>query len=794
MSTVQDLFSPPAEPAANQSAQAPPTTEQEPPSQPGPRTYGEDNVELPEELQDALLRLAQEAQRQDLYQRRIEVMRDRRNRFYERGIQHIYEDIRTGMFVQGTPGALVPDPNGDGMLQCGQFLNDYDIFGRSLQIIIAKLTENPVGVDFQPDSADSSADLQASEAAEAYRLVYDRRNDSKDLLTAIVRMMGLSGRVITWTRTEEDVQKWGRDETGAPRRVQCTNVYGTLESKVPVMAKTMSDWPYCIISEDPHLYMAKMEHPAFADEIESQGDAGVGDTQFERMARIGALQGNSASFQITDTYNFYVEKKYCWFRPAMFVDKELDSTYIDEQHLDQEDEDGKPIPWTLRDALNEAFPDGCCATFIGNQYVCSRNISMDDELAVDFPYAGDGMSRRAIMDPAVPIQDDFNDDMNNYHEVKVVGWPSTWVNQDVADLATINDQLAAPYAFRALKVQMPRDSEMEHQFYREPDPQIPASFMQHTEYMATQLLQFILAIPSAVQGAGMPDQKTASGYTAALSQALGQLGVIWGAVQRLVSVVYRQAALCAAKEPSEQRPIVIPGPKGQSVTVDLASLGKGRFLCHPDIDSGYPESTVQKRGTLAQIMELATANPLLAQAIFQSPDNWDFFARTMGIPEITLPEAKSRRKQVAEIEILLQQSPAAPSPEELEAAQQQHAEQTIMAHAAGGPPPQPFDPASLQHSSVPVEPLDFHDWEFEECREFLSDWPKVQQQINAGNQAGVQNVRLHAMEHQKFMAQEAAAAAQAQAAAQPQPKPAPAKGKETPAKPAEPNNPQPTLQ
>ena len=752
-----------------------------PPQRAEPRTYGDENIDLPEELQHALLVLTQEAQRQDLYARRIEVMRDRRNRFYERGIQHIYEDVRTGMFVQGTSGALVPDPGGDGMIQCGQFLNDYNIFGRCLQIIIAKLTENPVGVDFQPDSADNSADLQASEAAEAYRLLYDRRNDSKDLLTAIVRMMGLSGRTVTWTRTEADEQKWGTDEQGQPRRVQLTTVYGTLESKLPVMAKGLADCPYLILTEDPHLFMAKMEHPEFADQIEAQGDSGVADTQFERLARIGALQGASASSQITDAYDHYVERKYPWFRPAMFMTKSLDSPYTDEEHADE--------TWTLRDALQEAFPDGCHATFIGDQYVASRCVSMDDELAVDFPYAGDGMSRPAIMDPAVVIQDDFNDDMNNYHEVKVSGWPSTWINEDVNDLAAINDQVAAPYCFRAKKTQMARESKMEDQFYREPDPEIPASFMAHTEYMATQLLQFILAIPSAVQGAGMPDQKTASGYTAALQQALGQLGGIGGAVQRLMANVYRQAALAGARE-DHQQVIVIPGPKGSSVTVDMASLGKGRFLCHPDVDSGYPESTVQKRGTLSSIMEMAAKNPILGQALMQSPDNWDFVARTMGIPELTLPEAKVRRKQVAEIELLLQDAPVPPSPEEIEAAQEQHAAQTMLSQA-GGPPPPPFDPQSLMHSSIPPEPLDFHDWEFEECREFLSDYPKVQRQLNAGNQAGIQNVRLHAMEHQKFMAQEAAAMAQAQAAAAP--KPAPAKAKETPEKPAD-NQPQPPIQ
>ena len=206
---------------------------------------------------------------------------------------------------------------------------------------------------------------------------------------------------------------------------------------------------------------------------------------------------------------------------------------------------------------------------------------------------------------------------------------------------------------------------------------------------------------------------------------------------------------------------MIPGPKG-AVTVSMASLGKGRFLCHPDIDSGYPESTISKRGTLSQIMELAMKSPQIGEALFQSPDNWDFFARTMGIPEIVLPEAQSRRKAVAEIEILLQQSPVGPSPEELQRAEIQHASQTMVAHGAGGPPPPPFDPSSLLKPSIQPDELDYHAWEFEEMREFLSNWPKVQQQLNAGNQAGIQNVKLYALALQTIMQQQAMAAQQAE--------------------------------
>jgi hypothetical protein len=573
-----------------------------------------------------------------------------------------------------------------------------------------------------------------------------------------------------------DAQRWGTDEQGQPRKVQTSTVYGTLETKVPIMAKTMQGWPYCIITEDPHLLIAKMEHPQFADKIMEQGDDGVADTQFERMARIGALQGNSASYQLTDTYQFYVEEHHGWFRPAMFMDKSLDSAYMDEEHMEEVDSEGNPRTWTLRDALKEAFPNGAYCNFIGKQYTGSHDGTMEDELAVDFPYAGDGMSRKAIMDDAVVIQDRFNDDMNAYAEVKDFGWPSTWINQEYSDLAAVNDQTASPYAFRALKQRPARDSDMEKQFYREQDPMIPPSFQQSTEYMATQLLQFILAIPSAVQGAGMPDQKTASGYTAALQQALGQLGVNWIPMQRLMACVYRQAALAASKCSDENQILVVPSPKG-AVTLNMGDLGKGHFLAHPDQDSGYPESTVQKRATLMSILTLASQNPQVLMELLQSPDNWDFIFRTFGIAELVIPEAKARRKQLAEIELLLQQSPTGPTPEEIAATM----EAPLQTEGAG-PVAAPAMPPPL-HSSIPVGKYDYHEFEFEECREFLSDWPKVQQQIIAGNQAGLENIMLHMQEHEVYIQQAQQAQAQMQmamAAAKPAGKP-PGKDQQQPA-------------
>src|SRR5271169_2936909 len=69
--------------------------------------YGPQNEKLPEQLINALKCAVKEAQQQEMYVRRREVMRDRLNRFYERGFQHVYADNRTGGFTQGTAGGVI---------------------------------------------------------------------------------------------------------------------------------------------------------------------------------------------------------------------------------------------------------------------------------------------------------------------------------------------------------------------------------------------------------------------------------------------------------------------------------------------------------------------------------------------------------------------------------------------------------------------------------------------------------------------------------------------------------------
>jgi hypothetical protein len=755
-----------------------PSTEQAPPEElPVPNSeqdqpYGPNNEDLPEQLQNALAFAIRKFAGQEVFLRRREVIRDRKNRFYERGYQHIYADEATGGFIQGTPGGMLNV--GGKQIQCPEYIGDYNIFQPYERIIQSVLTQNAPGIDFRPINPNLAEDMEAAQTAEGYRHMFDRSNDVKGIQKEIVRMMCLSARTILWTRTEPNGPKWGYNDDGSPKQMEISSVFGTLESKVPILKKDLCESLYAFLFDDPDVLQAKAEYPAMADKIKANMTS-LAESAYERTARLGVLQGSRSLAQMGDSFSHLVTRARCWLRPACFEG----DCYNDILESDPSK--------TVKDALLELatcpenpVPTGLCVTFVGDVYVGCYAESMDDSLTVLFPYVGDCMFRLAIMDPMQIVQDDFNDDMNYGRETWAFGAPSTWVNADDTEFDAITDQRADPYCFRQLKLRA--GEKMQDNLLREQQPELPASFVKFLEMIQGPLPQFMLACPPSLYGEAMPDQKTASGYHLAASQAMGQQGVWFGVIQQGEANMYRQAALCAAKNPDHSEEIVIPGPEGGNMSLRLERLRKGKFGAYPDEDSAFPESTQQKRSTLDGLITMATTNPAIGMQIMGSPDNWKLFNTIMGLPEIVIPEAEARDKQTFEIELLLQQSPVPPSPEEEQQAQIQHAAEA-MANTVQGQPAAPFQPPQPK-SSVPVQLLDFHAWEFAKCQEWLSSSARRQQDAE-GNQAGVQNVILHAMEHQQMMAALAPPPMAAPAPA-PAPKPGGPPGKPAPAKPTPP--------
>lgn len=715
-------------------------------------SFGEKNEKLPRCLVLAISDAFVSLQAREAYDRRIEVLTDRMHRFYDDGIQHVYPNYGTGAYQIGTAGGTVNI--GNDSFQCPDYIGAYNIFypiGRSLDAV---LTQNPPGIDFRPDDPSRPEDMEAAETAEGYRHYFDQANDLKAIQQQISRMFRLSGRTVLETETISDEQAWGLNDQGEPRQMETAKVFGTLESKTAILAKCQKECSYVFLYSDPDALMAKEEFPQIADKI-AGGQGGLGENEWERYARVGVQQARKGYFLTGNSGMHITTKIKGYMRPAVFGKyKDLYEPSPDEDPGFKADGET-----TVADKLKELFPDGLCATYVGQNFACAENRAMDDHIAIGFPKDRDGMSGGALMRDMVVIQDVVNDYKNATRSYYEKGWPSLWIDAEDAEFDAICDQKAEPAAIRQLKKKLPGGAAADS-FYREPDMQLPESFVQEVSNMAGPFAQMVSGALPALQGDSKASS-TASGQAMDRSQAMGMLGMPWANMQRLFARMYYQAALLAAKNPDHSKEIVVPGNSSTNQTLRLENLTKGKFMAHPDTDSSFPESTSAKRANLQSVMTMMGSNPTLSQTFLASPDNWEQILELMGFPELELTPADAYKKQVREFELLLRESPIPPDPQVVQQAMVQHAAATLSAQQTGAPPTPMPDPMSLMKSSQPPQELDYHNWEFAKCQEWLSSEACWRQQAE-GNTDGIMNIRLHANEHKQFMAQQAAQAAAAQ--------------------------------
>jgi hypothetical protein len=411
---------------------------------------------------------------------------------------------------------------------------------------------------------------------------------------------------------------------------------------------------------------------------------------------------------------------------------------------------------TVRSALKELFPEGIHAKYIGKTYSESWSAAIDDEIDIGFPDARDGMTGGALMEPMKVIQDVYNDYKNAERENYEKGWPATYFKGDATDYNSIADTRSAPGRFHLLKASAP-EVQIEGQIvYREPDFSVPESFVQAQEELRGALSQDVTGALPALQGQSKADQ-TASGQAMDRSQAMGMLGPPWANMQRMFAGIYTKACLWASKNPDHGKEIAVLQTDGTKATLQLSKIKKGTFKAKADVDSSFPESTSAKRANMTQLLTLIATTPL-GMAMFQSPDNWEEIIELNGNPEITLIPAIAYKKQMRELELLLEQPPQDNSMA-VDQYNQQHAVQALQGIGQGLPEP-PYQPPPPMSPSIMPEPDDFHQWESAKCAEYLSGedcWTRLHvstgdPQKDAMMAAGVQNVRLHKAVHDQMLA------------------------------------------
>ena len=691
-----------------------------------------------------------------MFERRWEVMTGRRLRFYERGFQHITWADRSLMFQQVTPGMTTQVAGEE--VEAPNYLDDYNIFQPYLLTRVSVLTQNPPGIDFRPAKSGESLCQQAAKDAEAYTELFNQVNDRPALQMRAARFMGLSSRVVSWTRTEANAQRWGLDENGQPNQREITSIYGDLETKMRITATSAEESNYLVISGEKNVLDAKKQNPQFKSKIKA-GEAGVGEENYERIARLGVLQGQKQALAIGDLLKNLVTEHHAWMRPSAFMDEccdeiiDFEYTLQNPKEEDTEEDDtfGGDESLTCRNVLNDLFNDGVHAKFIGDVYCGSWNEAIEDHLMVVWAYEGDGMSRMPFMYPALTLQDRFNDFMNAAAEVFDYGWPAKWIEGDEGDGDAVQDQRSEPWNIYTKK--MPAGVKaMGDLFFQEPYPELPETFIKHIQFISGQLAQFILGSPPALFGGSEAKTDTAAAYAQARDQAMGVIGPIWMQMQRLFAKIYYQAALAAGQNPSYPEILVAPSQGGKNQELRPSRMQKGRFGTYPDKDTGFPETQAAKRQMLQAFMTLIGQNPIALQAFLALPSNWELFKDIMGVPGIDFVQAAQEEREKREREELLKNKPLPPQEGVLENAQVQHAAMALQAQATGGPVPPVPTAEDFEEPSVDIDPIfDNHKYAWDEWQRWTVENADIIAAEGEEQADGVRNCRLHALQHKKAL-------------------------------------------
>jgi hypothetical protein len=695
---------------------------------------GPGNPDLPEDLQSALKDLLRKALQREMYARRTEVMEARRQRFYDRGVQYIYWNYQAGGF-----SPLVSGSSSDNSVDQPRYNEVYNIYHPFLRTLVATLTQKPAAANIVPRSAKTN-DQMAAEAAEKFREYIERANDFNRMQMEVSRLQCTDGRVVSLIKIADPDVKFGTDEQGEPLSGAEVEFYGVLESKVPITQNEKKDWTYCVLSRE---YEIEAEQERWPEAVNTDGASRIiatadsdGETAYERMARIGVLQGTKLITATGETWQHLATRHTAFFRPAFF----------------------RAAPKDKRERLAEIFPEGCKLIVSGSAYCESSNCSLDDYIEVSHSTPGDGQQRSSLLHDLVPIQDTFNDLWNQQKEIFDYCIPEVYMDAATRDVMALQENRSEPGDY--VPVVLAPGEDIRQKILFQANVEVPQTMIAAMQTLSGELAQLITAALPALMGTGDEHNETRGGIAILREQALGQIGIAWGAQQTLLANSIVLAIRATAKDRGEGKLdiSVSDGSRTSTEQIDIADILKGDF--YAEVDTTYPDTKSMKRQIFNSLLTLSAKSPALT-AILQLPENQKLFRDMTALDDLEIPGADADNQQMREIEEMLAAQPVMPTPQEMQQALQGMAQKAAQAMQAnpGLPAPPPPDMQQLAQSmakpSVPIDPVwDNHALHAEVVSNWLASDARYQEE-EQGNQAGIENVKLHGAAHKAVLAQQA---------------------------------------
>ena len=590
--------------------------------------------------------------------------------------------------------------------------------------LLGVLTQNVPTVRFFPNDNKKKIDLQAACAANTMKFIVEKQNNTISLQEDIVRYLYTDGRAIIVTSYDEKADK------------QELTAYGSLETKLPI--QTRNDIKKCFyvqVTDEIDIVVAKGMFPDKAKDIKPS-TAPAAESEFERLARIACMQGMRPNSMTGDSLQWNCTWQRTWLRPEAYVEITDDK---------------------CRTEAETTFPDGVCVTFIGKTFCQARSCKLEDEITLVHAFSGDGMHRNSIGSSLVPIQKKINNAVELMQTTILNTIPVKWTNPEYVDLPALSQQKNIPGSYLKLAA-IPPDGDLSKAFYVEEQLEAPVSLMPWILQLRDQFAQLLTGAYPAVSGDDTHGNDTAQGIAMQRDAAMGRIGTFWRNVKEAYASLMKNAVLCIATNLEGTITANIPKRGGltRHLRVNVDDL-RGNIECFPETEESYPESWVQRRGVITSLMQ---DNDPLVVMIRNLPENLVMIWQAIGLQDLTIPQVTSYKKQLGEIDELLE---AEPEPNPAIAVLQEHLDQFAQDPNAQADP-QAVQVAGLlqQHiqqlqqtqplvSSVPIDQnWDDHQAELQTCQIWLNS--EEGQQVKKMDPPAWENVSLHGLAHKAALA------------------------------------------
>lgn len=670
------------------------------------------------------------ASRTDVASRRFEVEQAWEARLFERGYQHLLPRRGGGWSLPGEGSKWGPLSTAD-----SSALYATNIYGRDKDIIVAAIARETPQTQFFPLDANHAPDVVAAEAANKYKIIYEKNNDLRSRLAEVAYYYYTDDRAVLYTRQVADAQRYGINIDGTPRAKEITSVYGKLEAKVPVSVQDQREMHFIQIYNEIDVSTARARYPWAAKEIRP-GSCGIGEIELDKISRVNTKLALLGSYVTGDAMMREVTEQFTWIRPEMYFDE--------------------IVPKEFREELLAKCPKGMLIVYAGQTFCFARNESMDDHLVVTHAMTGNGQNRRGLGTNNISVQKRANayfDIMDDFFRRTV---PRRIYDNDAFDMDALQQQDNTPGT--SIPVQRQPGVPMAELVTVEPTPQPQPALPEFCKL-------FFEDVPASLSGAlpslfgASTNTDTVGGIAIQRDQALARIGLPWNAAKAAFMEACRQAVICAS---SRAFPISASLPSG-NISIDPNVL-KGNIVCYPEYDQSFPESWKERELRYTEMVVGAASNPFYGEML-REPSNLRAIADNIRMADLHIPGEDSAKKQLIEIDQLKRSAPI-PNPTLLQGQQKlEQIKQGMQADLQSGVPIPPEASQMLQQaektlqdmppeiSSIPpaADTSENHNVEAQVCFNWLNSEEGIKfKHGTAEQQHAWQNIYLHWQAHMEM--------------------------------------------